>query len=112
MLALVQKLFERVGWVDGLILFRCIFACILEDDLGTTRVFRKESGALSVEVRESRAKLDLLGHIICSAMYDDPTRLATVVLRDLLTRELDILGVVAWVIHLVLWTSRQSEGLE
>lgn len=39
MLALVEKLVERVRRVDGLILFCRIFAGVLEDDLGAAGVF-------------------------------------------------------------------------
>jgi len=55
MLALVQVLLQRVRGVDRSILFRRIFAGVLEDDLGSTGVLREE-----------------LGHIVGPAINDDP----------------------------------------
>lgn len=54
-LALVQELVECVRWVDGFVLFGGILSGILEDDLGTTRMLGQE-----------------LGHVVGSAVNDDP----------------------------------------
>ena len=44
MLALVQELVERVGRVDWFVLFGCIFASVLQDDLGSTGMFGQDCG--------------------------------------------------------------------
>jgi len=81
-LAVVEELVEGVWGVDGLVLLGRILAGILEDDLGSTGVLGKE-----------------LGHVVGTAVDDDPAGVAAVVLGDLGSGELDGLGVVAGVVH-------------
>ena len=62
----VQVLLDRAGWVDRVVLFRGVFAAVLEDD----------GNAAGVLVEE-------VGHVVDSAFDDDPAGLTGVVLGNL-----------------------------
>lgn len=81
-LGLVEVLVERVGRVDGLKGLGGILAGILEDDLGAAGVLRQE-----------------FGHVVGTAMDNDPARVCVVVRGDVLARELLLLRVVAVAVH-------------
>ena len=82
MLALVQKLVQSVGGMDGLVFFSGVFPSILEDDLGTAGMFWEK-----------------FSHIVGASMDDDPARVGIIVLGDFLAGQLDRLRIVASVVH-------------
>ena len=107
-LALVQILVQCIWGVDWRIFLSSIFASVLQDDLGSSRMLGQKIGHVISEIEVSRRLGSYQESYLRSPVDYDPAGLAVVVLCYLLARELDSLGVIARMIHLG-WEIRMLE---
>lgn len=85
MLVLGQVFVKSIGRMYGLVFFCRIFASVLEDNLGSSRMFWKP-----LDIVDARSLAEQtwqkLRNIVCFAMDNDPARFLGVVLCDLFNR--------------------------
>ncbi len=102
MLVLVEIFVQRVRRVDRRILFSGIFACVLQNDLGTARVLWKElrwTTGQSPYQPSGLRYIAYLCHIVRLAVDDHPAGLSRVVFCDFFTRQLGLLRLLLIAVH-------------